>query len=165
MKQRSIGHRRPGSVLLGAGVMDEIARMQMRPIALASFMESGLHAFGAIWVRNRPRKPFQGVLDLEDPSCDYLDSQYNGEPGLGAEHEHTLAQLLAHLGCIPHYQSPNVPLFHMGRYDTALQAAFVSGGEDVIPLDDAVLEPESRDRVWAVVDPDPADEEAHIERC
>ncbi len=53
----------------------------------------------------------------------------------------------------------------MGRYDTALQAAFVSGGEDVIPLDDAVLEPESSDRMWTVVDPDPADEEAHIERC
>jgi len=43
-------------------------------------------------------------FDMTDPTSDYL-----GDDGMPSFHQHTLEQLVAHLGCIPHYSSRTTP--------------------------------------------------------
>ncbi len=52
-------------------------------------------------------------LDLSKPTRDYIDLPANG-------HTHTVAQLTAHLGCVPHYGGSSTP---SGHFSTAAAAA------------------------------------------
>lgn len=52
-------------------------------------------------------------LDLSKPTRDYIDLPGNG-------HTHTVAQITAHLGCVPHYGDSSTP---SGHFSTAAAAA------------------------------------------